>query len=61
VQRTPQQLVDTKLRLGWSPEQIGGRLRRERGIRPTHETTYPHLIPRPRPRAPSYFASATAT
>lgn len=39
-----QELVETKLRLGWSPEQICGRLQRERGLRLSHETIYQHVI-----------------
>ena len=39
-----QQLVETKLRMGWSPEQICGRLQRERGLRLSHETIYRHVI-----------------
>src|SRR5438270_3442745 len=38
------ELVETKLRLGWSPEQICGRLRRERDVRLSHETIYQHVI-----------------
>jgi IS30 family transposase len=37
-------LVETKLRLSWSPEQISGRLRVERRIRISHETIYQHVI-----------------
>jgi transposase, IS30 family len=39
-----QVLVETKLRLGWSPEQICGRLQRERGLQLSHETIYQHVI-----------------
>jgi IS30 family transposase len=39
-----QALVETKLRLGWSPEQIAGRLKRERNLRLSHETIYRHVI-----------------
>jgi len=39
-----QQLVETKLRIGWSPEQICGRLKSERGVRLSHETVYRHVI-----------------
>ncbi len=38
------ELVETKLHLGWSPEQICGRLRRERDVRLSHETIYQHVI-----------------
>ena len=44
IQGELQQLVETKLRLGWSPEQICGRLQRERGVRLSHETIYQHVI-----------------
>lgn len=37
-------LVEAKLRLGWSPEQICGRLRRERNVQLSHETIYQHVI-----------------
>jgi IS30 family transposase len=37
-------LVEGKLRLAWSPEQISGRLRLEHGIRLSHETIYQHVI-----------------
>ena len=37
-------LVEQKLRLSWSPEQISGRLRLERGIRISHETIYQHIL-----------------
>jgi transposase, IS30 family len=39
-----QRLVEQKLRLSWSPEQISGRLRMERGIRISHETIYQHVL-----------------
>jgi IS30 family transposase len=39
-----QQLVETKLRIGWSPEQICGRLKRERGVPLSYETIYQHVI-----------------
>jgi transposase, IS30 family len=39
-----QTLVEQKLRLAWSPEQISGRLWLERGIRVSHETIYQHVI-----------------
>lgn len=44
IQGKLQELVETKLRLGWSPEQISGRLRWERSIRISHETIYQHVI-----------------
>lgn len=37
-------LVEHKLRLSWSPEQISGRLRLERNIRISHETIYQHIL-----------------
>src|ERR1700748_1251730 len=37
-------LVEQKLRLSWSPEQISGRLRLELGIRISHETIYQHVL-----------------
>jgi len=39
-----QQLVEQKLRLAWSPEQISGRLWAEQGLRLSHETIYQHVI-----------------
>lgn len=44
IQGKLQELVEAKLRLGWSPEQISGRLRWERGVRISHETIYQHVI-----------------
>jgi IS30 family transposase len=37
-------LIESKLRLSWSPEQIAGRLWLERGIRISHETIYQHVL-----------------
>ena len=37
-------LVEQKLRLSWSPEQISGRLRLELGIQVSHETIYQHVL-----------------
>jgi IS30 family transposase len=37
-------LVEQKLRLSWSPEQISGRLRLELGVRISHETIYQHVL-----------------
>jgi transposase, IS30 family len=37
-------LVESKLRLSWSPEQICGRLLVECGIRLSHETVYQHIL-----------------
>jgi IS30 family transposase len=39
-----QQLVEAKLRLSWSPEQICARLRTELSIRLSHETVYQHIM-----------------
>jgi IS30 family transposase len=38
------ELVELKLRLSWSPEQISGRLRLEKGVRLSHETIYQHVL-----------------
>ena len=37
-------LVEQKLRLSWSPEQISGRLRLELGLSISHECIYQHVI-----------------
>jgi IS30 family transposase len=37
-------LVEQKLKLSWSPEQICGRLLLERGIKLSHETIYQHVL-----------------
>jgi len=39
-----QELVESKLRLSWSPEQISARLRSELGIIVSHETVYQHIL-----------------
>lgn len=44
IQGELQTLVEQKLRLAWSPEQVSGRLWREQGIRVSHETIYQHVI-----------------
>jgi transposase, IS30 family len=44
IQGTLQRHIERKLRLSWSPEQISGRLRLERGIRVSHETIYQHVL-----------------
>lgn len=44
IQGRLQKLVEQKLRLSWSPEQIAGRLRREQGIVISHETIYQHVL-----------------
>ena len=44
IQGHLQVVVEQKLRLSWSPEQISGRLKLELGIKITHETIYQHVI-----------------
>jgi len=44
IQGKLQELVERKLRLSWSPEQIAGRLRIEQGISLSHETIYQHVL-----------------
>jgi IS30 family transposase len=44
IQGELQGLVEAKLRLSWSPEQISGRLHLEQGIRLSHETIYQHVL-----------------
>lgn len=44
IQGRLRDLVEQKLRLSWSPEQIAGRLNHELGIRISHETIYQHVI-----------------
>ena len=44
IQGALQELVEAKLRLSWSPEQIAGRLWLEKGIRLSHETIYQHVL-----------------
>jgi IS30 family transposase len=44
IQGALQDLVEQKLRLSWSPEQISGRLRAEGGPSVTHETIYQHVL-----------------
>lgn len=39
-----QELIEGKLRLSWSPEQISGRLALEYGIGISHETIYQHVL-----------------
>jgi IS30 family transposase len=38
------ELVEQLLRQDWSPEQISGRLKKERGLRISHEWIYQHLL-----------------
>lgn len=44
IQGRLQELVERKLGLSWSPEQISGRLRLEMGIHVSHETIYQHVL-----------------
>lgn len=44
IQGLLQVLVEQRLRLGWSPEQISGRLALELGIAVSHETIYQHVL-----------------
>ena len=44
IQGDLQQIVESKLRQGWSPEQISGRLRIECAINVSHETIYQHVL-----------------
>jgi transposase, IS30 family len=44
VQGPLQTLIEQKLRLSWSPEQISGRLRLELGVKTCHETIYQHVL-----------------
>jgi IS30 family transposase len=44
IQGELQTLVEQKLRLAWSPEQVSGRLLLEEGVRVSHETIYQHII-----------------
>jgi transposase, IS30 family len=37
-------MVESLLRQDWSPEQISGRLKKEQGIRISHEWIYPHVL-----------------
>jgi IS30 family transposase len=44
IQGALQELIEAKLRLSWSPEQVSGRLRRESQIKVSHETIYQHVL-----------------
>ena len=44
IQGDLRQIVESKLRQGWSPEQISGRLRIECAIGISHETIYQHVL-----------------
>jgi len=37
-------LIEEKIRLDWSPEQISGRLLKDEGISISHETIYQHIL-----------------
>jgi transposase, IS30 family len=44
IQGELQTVIENKLRLSWSPEQIAGRLQSERNISISHETIYQHIL-----------------
>ena len=44
IQGELRQVVEDKLRLGWSPDEISRRLNKEKRIRLSHETIYQHVI-----------------
>jgi IS30 family transposase len=44
IQGDVQEIIEQKLRLSWSPEQISGRLELERGLSISHETIYQHVL-----------------
>jgi IS30 family transposase len=44
IQGEVKELIEQKLRLSWSPEQISGRLQLERGLSISHETIYQHVL-----------------
>lgn len=44
IQGSLQQIVELKLRAGWSPEQISGRVQLEAGVCISFETIYQHVI-----------------
>ena len=44
IQGNLQLVVEQKLKLSWSPEQIAGRLRLELGVELSHETIYQHIL-----------------
>ena len=37
-------LCESKLKLDWSPEQVSGWLKAEKGIRLSHERIYQHVL-----------------
>jgi transposase, IS30 family len=44
IQGELKDLIEQKLMLSWSPEQISGRLQLERGVKISHETIYQHVL-----------------
>jgi len=44
IQGALQVLIEQKLKLSWSPEQISGRLQLEAGVSISHETIYQHVL-----------------
>ena len=44
IQGKLQTLIEQKLKLSWSPEQISGRLQLELGVSISHETIYQHVL-----------------
>jgi transposase, IS30 family len=44
IQGELKELIEQKLRLSWSPEQISGRLKLELGLNISHEAIYQHVI-----------------
>jgi IS30 family transposase len=44
IQGEVEALIEQKLRLSWSPEQISGRLRLEQEVSISHETIYQHVL-----------------
>lgn len=44
IQGKLRRLIERKLQLSWSPEQIAGRLRVEGGVTISHETIYQHIL-----------------
>lgn len=44
IQGELKELIELKLQLGWSPEQISGRLKLEQGRSLSHETIYQHVL-----------------
>jgi IS30 family transposase len=44
IQGEVKEIIEQKLRLSWSPEQISGRLQLERELSISHETIYQHVL-----------------